>query len=567
MNHKPLEVLDCTLRDGGYINNWDFPPSMAKNVFRHLSRAGVDVVEVGLRDANPTSPLLRRCPDDLLAEIKGPSKGARLAVMVDYGKADEQAFAPSSESPVEMVRVAVHRDKIKSCLSLLQKIKNKGYQTSIQLMGYPQYSKSERRDTLNIIKDSPPDYVYIADSNGSLFPDNVQELLSPLVEVAQFKVGFHPHNNLQLAFANALEAIRCGVHILDSTLYGMGRGAGNLPTETLLAYLQHLIPHQYNVVQALLCVDLYLLPLSREYIWGYQLPYVISGFCQCHPSYAKAMVETRRYTIDDVWKILNLIHKHNPVGFDPELLRSTLEAGVLGHDAVNLSSGFDFEEESVAEIPSPPEYAGRHSGRPFLILANGPSLRSSHNQIKAFIKKYNPIVMGANFLGGMFTPHYHAFTSKKRFITYVDSVAPESRLLLSPYFGEEFIRQHTEREWEPISYLTAPRETLTIEDGVISNDCYSVSMLLIAVAAVMGAGEVFVAGMDGYLHSDADGSFYFYEEKDDTASPEFNLTRQRWGTHTLALLDALLVGMGLSGVNIITPTDYERYYRGIKSLT
>ena len=559
-----IKVLDCTVRDGGYINNWDFSREMVNDIYQQLSKAGVDIVELGFRDNSQSSPLWRRCPDELISEIKGSTHGAQISVMVDFGKATAADFLEKSESPIDMIRVAVHKNKIAKALALIDKIKQKGYFTSIQLMGYPQFNKDEKKTTLEMLLDCPPDCVYIADSYGSLFPNEVRGLLEPIVDANKFKVGFHPHNNLQLAFANTMEAIKAGVDIVDSTLYGIGRGAGNLATETILAYLQKLTAEKYNVIYALLCVDMYLLELKENYEWGYRLPYMLSAFAECHPYYSKTMVEARRYTIDDVWRALNLITKEEPVGFDSSLLEKILDSGLFEHQ-----SRIDFSENDIDQsqpvIPESPDYYQRHKGETFLILANGKNLLKYKEQIDIFIDKYNPVIMGANNLRGLFAPDYHAFMNKRRFVKYVNGVENHSKILLSYYFPQDFIRQYTDREYERIVFELGDRNELNIVDGVVSNDCTSVSMLLIAVAYVMGAKEIFVAGMDGFVKNDSLNGRYFYQEPDDTKSDEFNMTRHMWSLKTLDNLDCFLRKNGVSGVNIITPTSYEKYYRGIKN--
>jgi len=296
-----FQTLDCTIRDGGYINNWDFPLRMVRDIYWRLSRAGVDYVEVGFRDhADDNTPLWRRSPENELQLVKKDIHGAKLSVMVDYGKTTTDDFLPAEDSAIDMIRVAVHKDKVPQALDFCEALQEKGYILSIQLMGYPQYEDHERQDVLRRLESSSLGYVYVADSYGSLLPDEVHSILQPLVALNRFNVGFHAHNNLQLAFANSLEAMKAGARIVDSTLYGMGRGAGNLATETLLSYLQQQNTDKYNVIHALFCVDMYMLGLKKRYDWGYQLPFMLSAVCQCHPSFAREVVEAREYTVDEL---------------------------------------------------------------------------------------------------------------------------------------------------------------------------------------------------------------------------------------------------------------------------
>jgi 4-hydroxy 2-oxovalerate aldolase len=561
-----LQILDCTIRDGGYINGWDFSKSMVKDVYRQLSRAGIDFVEVGFRDADRKSPLWRRCPEEILTEIKGKGLAAKLAVMVDFGKAGADQFLQASESSIDLIRLAAHKNNIPEALKLLEAFKLKGYLTSIQLMGYPQYSEAEREEVRHRLAASQPDFVYVADSYGSLLPADVRCLIEPLVAAEKFKVGFHPHNNLQLAFANTIEAINSGADLVDSTLYGMGRGAGNLPTETLLAYLQRQDRDKYNVIHALFCVDMYMLPLRKKYEWGHQLPYMLSAMCQCHPTYAKEIVAAREYAVDELWKILNVVGKINPVGFDPKLLQKVMETITFNrHEAVTSSQ----KTAEISAAPPPrvgaPAYLNRHQGKPFLVLASGPNLGNYRKQIQQFIERYHPIVMGANYLGNLFIPDYHAFINLRRFIKYCDSVHPDSALLLSEHFPREMVAEHTSREYEEILFTDRVGGDFAIQDGVISKNCGTVSVLLIAVAAAMGAIEIFVAGMDGYQIVDNSDVQHFYGEEDETDSKNFLQTKERWNLQSLLEIEAFLSRKGIAGPTIITPSSYEKFYVGINN--
>ncbi len=579
MNDNQLanfEILDCTIRDGGYMNNWNFDRKLVREVYRSLSNSGVDFVEIGFRGNekyfNPSQyGLWRFSREEDIRDVTANIKGARLAIMADYGKIDLDDFCNARDSLIELVRVAVNKSNLKEAIILLEGIKNKGYKVSLNAMGYANYTKDECRHLLGMIKSAEIDYIYVADSYGSMFPNQIKSIFEPLMTLPNIKVGFHPHNNLQMAFANALEAIRCGVHAIDSTIYGMGRSAGNLPTEIIVSFLEKMERGRYNSVPVLNIIDRYFVKLQAESKWGYQLPYMLSGMFQCHPNYAKALVDLREYTIEDIRKAMEYITKQNPVGFSKPVIDNIITAGLIGGigNTHNIGSSIGSELSDNHTIQKPEfqfvPYINRHKGKDFLVMANGPSLKEYRDEIVKFIEKYNPVILGANYLGGLFIPHYHAFNNKRRFISYVDTVSPESNLLIGQYISDGLIKEYTSREYETIYYVDRLNHEFDIKDGVIQVNCRTISVLLLATAIVMGANRVFCVGMDGYLGKDPASPLLFYDEKDEKEDKDMIMERHRWCQKFIEQIDEYLVSMGNEGIHILTPTSYKSFYKGIEN--
>ncbi len=561
-----LKVLDCTIRDGGYINNWQFDKKLVREVYRALSKAGVDTVEIGFHGTakyfdREKHGAWRFSEEGDVREIAAGISGAKLAVMGDFGRIDEADICNAKDSIVDLIRVAVHKDNLQHAINLLEKIKEKGYQVSLNAMDFNSYTKEEQKTLIKMLKNSNLDYIYVVDSYGSIFPNQVREFLEPLLEIPHIKVGFHPHNSLQMAFANTLEAIHCGIDIIDCTIYGIGRGSGNLPTEVIIAYLEMSDEHKYNVVPILNCINAYFIDIYKENPWGYQLPYMLSGMFQCHPTYAKNLVEAREYTIEDIRKAMVIIRKKNPVGYSKDILDEIINNGLLG------GLGDVKSTRRVGKSRRKPEvsYVNRHKGREFLVLANGPTLGEYKEKIDKFIAKYDPVILGANYLGRLFKPHYHAFSNKIRFSEYVDLVAPESKLLIGQYIPEEMIREHVSREYELLYYRDILNADFDIVDGAIQASCRTISVLLLGVAIVMGAKRVFVVGMDGYTGLDSQDGHLFYKEEIDMAEKEMVIERHRWCQRFIEQIDAYLSLAGGEGVHLLTPTSYKASYKGIEN--
>ena len=570
MNKTPgFKILDCTIRDGGYVTNWRFDKTLVREVYRALSKSGLDYVEIGYRGTErhfdpERFGAWRFSTEEDVRDVVSNINGARIALMADYGRIEPEDFREAADSVVDMVRVAVHRDKLMGAARLVEAIKARGYEVALNAMGYTGYSEGERRLLVDLLKGSGVDYVYVADSYGALFPGQIRGVLEPLLEAPGVKVGFHPHNSLQMAFANTIEAINCGVHIIDSTIYGMGRAAGNLPTEIIITYLEDQRGDKNNSIPILNLIDKYFLPLHDEHRWGYQLPYMLSGMFQCHPDYARHLIEYKEYTVEDMWKTMDYVRRKNPAGFSKELLTEVINEGIIGHAGAPrgeyVVAGPMPRAGAVEAAPRQVPYRDRHRGRDFLILANGPTLRTHRGKIERFIERFDPVILGANFLGGLFVPHYHAFNNKRRFTSYADTVADASRLLVGPNIPEETVREYTDRDFERLHYVDVLDAAFDIKDGVITTNCRTVSVLLLGVAIVMGAKRIFAAGMDGYAGA---SNHHFYRERDEKEDPALIVERHRWCQRFLEEIDGYLDSRGREGIHILTPTSYKSFYKGI----
>ena len=565
INQKQFEILDCTIRDGGYVNNWDFDKRIVKDLYKNLSRAGVDIIEIGFRNiSHKKSEIWQSTSEELIQELFSDVSGAKIALMLDYVHADLASIPDKKESLVNMYRVACHKDKILDAISLCNEIKTKGYLITIQIMGIVGYSQEELEKIVGPLSKSKLDYIYFADSYGSLFPKDIRKYVE-CFKPTNKKIGFHPHNGLQLAFANTLEAINCGVDIVDGTVYGMGRGAGNLPIEVLITYLEKTLSHErYNSIPILDLIDRYFLAIKKETDWGYCLPYMLSGIFEVHPNYAKQLTDYHEHSMDDMVKALEIVKNLKPVGFDKKLINDVIANGFV-KPLAEQEVQHDEEEFKTLKRKYPISYKDRHKGKDFLVLGNGPSLQKYKGDIDVFIDRYDPVIMGANFLGDLFVPHYHAFSNKKRFINYVGQVKDQSKLLLSSSFDEDFINGYSDKKHETIVHLNRAANSFDIKDDVVTSNCRTVSILLIAVAIIMGAKRIFIAGMDGYKKEQGLISqwTHFYKESEETENIRMLIEKHDWNERLLYSINSFLTAHNRETLHIVTPTSHKYHYNSI----
>lgn len=290
-----LRVLDCTIRDGGLMNSHHFEDRVVAAVYSACADSGVDYMEIGYRAsrkdiATGQNGRWKYCLEEDIRRVVGErGNGPKLSIMADAGKCDFREDIPQRrESVVDLVRVACYRHQLPLGLEMVKDARDKGFETTLNLMAVTTIAESELDETLSLLAASEADAVYVVDSFGALHMAETRRLVEKYlaaVSSAGIQVGIHAHNNLQLAFANTLEAHAAGASWLDATMGGLGRGAGNCPMELLIGWLDD---SKYELPPVLQCVDEVIEPMRTELRWGFDLPYLITGLHNLHPRSAIA---------------------------------------------------------------------------------------------------------------------------------------------------------------------------------------------------------------------------------------------------------------------------------------
>jgi len=294
MYREKIKVLDCTIRDGGLINKHDFDLHFVREVYKALSASGIDYVEVGYKNSKELfSPkeygLWKFCEDDVIRQVvEGVETKAKVAVMVDIGRVNIDDVKPASESPVDMIRTATYVKDVDKAIAMANHFAQKGYETTINIMAISRDQGPELDEALHQIEEEcKAQAIYIVDSFGALYQEPVESLVKRFKNILKTKeVGFHGHNNQQLAFGNTIEAIIHNANYLDATVYGIGRAAGNCPLELLLGFLKN---PKFDIRPVLDLISNEFIPLRKKIEWGYIIPYFVSGLLNEHPRQAMAL--------------------------------------------------------------------------------------------------------------------------------------------------------------------------------------------------------------------------------------------------------------------------------------
>lgn len=305
-----VKVVDATLRDGGLVNDFYFSDEFVKALYETNIKAGVDYMEFGYKassemfDTNKFGKWKFCNDDDIRAVVGDNNTDLKIAVMADVGRCDyKKDITDKANSPIDLVRVATYLNTMPSAAHMIEDIAAKGYEVTCNIMAISNVQEADLRVALDILADTPVDVIYIVDSFGSLYPEQIARIADLYMEYAVKygkKVGMHAHNNQQLAFANTIEAVGDGVDWLDATYGGMGRGAGNCQMELLLGLLRN---PKYNIYPVIQFVEKYIQELKNEgVIWGYDLQYLMTSLTNQHPRSAIAFTKAKRTDYSEFYK-------------------------------------------------------------------------------------------------------------------------------------------------------------------------------------------------------------------------------------------------------------------------
>ncbi|MBI2926655.1 MAG: aldolase catalytic domain-containing protein [Verrucomicrobia bacterium] len=291
VSYRPeIKVLDCTIRDGGLMNDHHFTDETVKAVYTACVAAGIDYMEIGYKASRKgikagEHGCWKYCLEEDIRRIVGDNPTSlKLSVMADAERCDyHEDIPPKKESVIDMVRVATYISQIPTAIEMVKDAHDKGYETTVNVMAASTVPDRELNEGLELLAASEAKSIYVVDSFGALYSEQVQYLVKKYLHYCKAsgkEVGVHMHNNLQLAYSNTIEGIILGANMLDATMAGLGRGAGNCAMELLIGFLHN---PKYDLRPVLECVQNHIEPMRSKLLWGYDLPYLLTGLLNQHP--------------------------------------------------------------------------------------------------------------------------------------------------------------------------------------------------------------------------------------------------------------------------------------------
>lgn len=388
-----LKVLDVTLRDGGCVNNFNFGQTYMEKILAAQEASGVEMIELGYIDEKKGSETGRTqyINEQVIPKciLKHKKEGITYVAMMDYGKFNVDNLHPRTDEGIDGIRLAFHKKNFKDMIPLGRKIIEKGYKFYIQPMITLRYSDAELLELIDLVNKELPDAsgFYIVDSFGEMRPNDMNRMLN-LVDhnlIPSMTLGFHSHNNLQLSYSNAMALLQFPTNRdlqLDSSIMGMGKGAGNLCTELLLEHLNEFYGKKYNIPPILDVIDKVVNLLRAENYWGYSVEYYLSSANHCTPSYAKHFYEKHMLPIDQVGELLSMIAEDKKISFDKDYAEEL-------YRKYNDKKAID-DTQAVTDLKT------AFQRKDILLIAPGKSLLTYADAIQKFINSNEVITIGLN---------------------------------------------------------------------------------------------------------------------------------------------------------------------------
>lgn len=520
---KPM-ILDCTLRDGGYINDWAFGKRTIQRIIQHMNKANIDIVEVGFLENTEYNENISVFSDvkQIAPFISPKQPGTLYVAMIALGDISPEKIAPYDGSSIDGIRLTFHKHEWESAKQVAQVLIEKGYQVFIQPVGTTAYSDAQLLHLIQEVNKLHPYALYLVDTLGILYRHDMLRFFYLIDHNLDkdIRVGFHSHNNLQLSFSNAQELMRMESTrqiIIDTSVYGMGRGVGNLATELLAAYINENLSRCYALSPLLDIADQDLMPIYAQQRWGYDLPYFLSAVEKCHPNYAAYLLNKGTLTADNMSKILGLIPEEKRDLFNKALIESLYS---------------DFQACQIDDSSVIKSLRCRLNNRNILVIASGYQVQLCIKKINNYIVDHSPIVISVNHIPEQISIDILFISNRKRLAKMdlsgnIDVIASSNLCGMLPEISHY------------INY------TNYLGEGGESDNA---GAMLIRVLKQIGVKHIALAGFDGFAMNTsvyADSSFVNTQDRDVLARKNQDISHQ--------------IKSALEGISFefITPTRYD----------
>ncbi len=478
-----IRLLDCTLRDGGYLNDWEFGNSNIVNIFERLVSAGIDIIETGFLDdrrqfdENRTIFPDTECADRIYGKL---DKGNSLIVgMIDYGTCSIDNLADAGDCYLDGIRVIFKKHKMHEAIDFCKQVKAKGYKVFAQAVSITSYNDDELSELIGLVNDLEPYAFSLVDTYGLLhkgtlrhYFDHACAHLKPSIGI-----GYHAHNNFQLAYANCIELLENPpadrMLIVDGTLYGMGKSAGNTPIELLVMYMNSVYNTSYHNSQILEAIEVTILEMRSKYVWGYSFKFFLAASHDCHPNYVNYLMDIGKLSVKSINEILASLEGEKKLLFDREYIKDLY---------------FEYQKQHCADSDSVTSLFADLKGKDVLIMGPGKHIYSQRDRVEKYLALAKRITISINFIPEDYDIDYVFMSNAKRYVQLCSALNEQkekSKLIAT---------SNITRTLGEFDY-TLNYSALLDEDALMPDNPMIMLLGLLKKAEVSSVG---LAGFDGY---------------------------------------------------------------------
>ena len=484
---RKISLLDCTLRDGGYVNDWKFGHDNMVSVFERVVDAGTDIIEIGFLDERRPFDYDRSImPDtDSVGKIYGDldRKGTKVFGMIDYGTCGIDHIKPQSESYLDGIRVIFKKHLREQALLFCEELKKLGYIVFAQLVSVTAYSDEELLDLCRIANERKPDAVSMVDTYGLTHQKDLRHILEILDQNLEknIAIGYHGHNNFQMGYANCQMVLAYSAEtdrdlLVDGSLYGMGKSAGNAPIELVAMHMNNEYGKNYHLSQYLEAIDANIMQFYQPATWGYSLFFFIAASNDCHPDYVKQLTNKHTLSIKQMTELLGKLQGEKKLLYDKDYMEKLY---------------VEFQDKEINDTESVNALSEELTGKTILITGPGTTMETQSRRISEFVMSANPVIISINYASKAFMPDYIFLTNSKRYIRL--------STLLSKQKIPVIATSNVTPTDEPFEYVVNISELLDRSSEYADNSL----MMILKVLMRCNIKEVNLAGFDGYSGTDA----------------------------------------------------------------
>ncbi len=496
-----INLLDCTLRDGGYLNDWEFGHDNIINIFERLVSAEVDIIEIGfLNEAREYDANRTIFPDAVSVNrtYEGLSKGKSMIVgMIDYGTCSIDKLLSAAESFMDGIRIIFKKEKKEGAIAFCKEVKALGYKVFAQAVSITSYNDDELMDLIGLVNELEPYAFSLVDTYGLLHKNQLMHYFDFANQYMKTTIGlgYHSHNNFQLAYANCIEVMElpplAREVVIDGTLYGMGKSAGNAPLELLATYMNENLGKHYHCSQLLEAIDVTIMELHKQIPWGYSFKFFLSASKDCHPNYVTYLMDKKKLSVKSINEILDKLEGSKKLLYDKDYVEQLYIAYQKrecddGKDRLHLKQWLH--------------------GKKILLYAPGKHIVDQQEKIEAYLETVRPGSEGngANSEGDLIRIAINFIPANLKtdavFISNAKRYVPLStRLSQSKDTFVTMATSNVTKASGAFDYVFNYSALLDEEAMIVDNPM----IMLLKLLKEAGVKEVALAGFDGYVKADA----------------------------------------------------------------